>query len=103
MKEWLPEDDIVYKIILILKMLNFENFYLHYNVHGDGQSFFKPQILYAIHIYSNFRRIFSGRVTEYSCHTDIGFRLVSGGTQPDHTTLCRFRKKFSKEIQDLNK
>ena len=97
------KDDIVYKIILIMKMLNFENFYLHYNIRGDGQSFFKPQILYAIHIYSNFRRIFSSRVTEYSCYTDIGFRLVSGGTQPDHSTLCRFRKKFSKEIQDLNK
>src|SRR5215470_17697009 len=71
MREWLPEDDLVYVVLVAL-------------------------LLYA---YCQGER--SSRVIEKRCVRDVGYRVICGGLRPDHATIARFRARHELALGGL--
>lgn len=69
--------------------------------HGAGQPPIHPRILAAIILYGLGRGIRSSRVLEYMCCNAMDYIWLAQGHQPDHSTLCKFRKRFQKELKDI--
>ena len=45
--------------------------------------------------------VYSSRRIETATHESIAFRYIAANEQPDHDSLCAFRKRFLKEIEAL--
>jgi hypothetical protein len=52
-------------------------------------------------LYGYCRGVFSSRKLERASHEDIGFRVLCGGTHPDHSAICSFRQRFSEQLSEL--
>ena len=66
-----------------------------------GQPPIHPRILASIILYGLSRGIRSSRVLEYMCCNSMDYIWLAQGHQPDHSTLCKFRNRFSKELKGL--
>ena len=45
--------------------------------------------------------VYSSRRIEAATYESIAFRYLAANTQPDHDSLCTFRKRFLNEIEAL--
>ena len=52
-------------------------------------------------IYGYATGVYSSRRIEAATHDSIAFRYIAANEQPDHDSLCAFRKRFLKEIEAL--
>jgi hypothetical protein len=52
-------------------------------------------------IYGYATGVYSSRRIEAATHESIAFRYIAANEQPDHDSLCTFRKRFLKEIEAL--
>ena len=102
MSEWLPEDDLS-KIILDLVDHKFDlsQFYGKYREDGLGAAFFDPKIMVGLILYSYCQGVRSSRQIEQFCYRDVAYRIVARNHQPDHTTISRFCKSFTSELETL--
>ena len=102
MSEWLPEDDLS-KIILDLVDHKFDlsQFYGKYREDGLGAAFFDPKIMVGLVLYSYCQGVRSSRQIERNSYRDVAYRIVARNHQPDHTTISRFCKSFSSELEAL--
>jgi len=102
MSEWLPEDDLS-KIILDLVDHKFDlsQFYGKYREDGLGAAFYDPKIMVGLILYSYCQGVRSSRQIERFCYRDVAYRIVARNQQPDHTTISRFCKTFSSEMETL--
>ena len=102
MSEWLPEDDLS-KIILDLVDHKFDlsQFYGKYREDGLGAAFYDPKIMVGLILYSYCQGVRSSRQIERFCYRDVAYRIVTRNQQPDHTTISRFCKSFSSEMETL--
>jgi transposase len=92
MKEWLPENSLVYFIVDAVEQLNVSTFKV--NERGTGSEQYPPEMMLALLIYSYATGRFSSREIEGATHTDIAVRYICGGTEhPDHDTICDFRAR----------
>lgn len=66
-----------------------------------GQPPIHPRILASIILYGLGRGLRSSRMLEYMCHNAMDYIWLSQGHQPDHSTLCKFRNRFKKELKAL--
>jgi hypothetical protein len=55
----------------------------------------------ALLIYCYANGIFSSRRIERATHRDLGVRFLTGNTHPDHDTICSFRRRNEKLIEQL--
>lgn len=70
--------------------------------HGRiGQPPIPPRVMAGVIIYGLMRGIRSSRQLEYLCGHAIDFMWLAEGRTIDHTTLCKFRKRFSGPLKDL--
>jgi len=100
-RDWLPQDHLVWFITEIVSQLDLEPFYRRYNPGGDGRPAYHPAMMTALYFYSYCNGERSSRRIERLCIESVPYRIVSGCLQPDHTTISRFRKKFSSELSSL--
>lgn len=100
-RDWLPQDHLVWFITEIVSQLDLEPFYSRYNPEGDGRPAYHPAMMTALYFYSYCSGERSSRRIERLCMESVPYRVVSGGLQPDHTTISRFRKKFASELSSL--
>jgi len=102
MSEWLPEDDLS-KIVLDLVDHKFDlsQFYGKYREDGIGAAFFDPKIMVGLILYSYCQGVRSSRQIERNSYRDVAYRIVSRNHQPDHTTISRFHKSFTSELEAL--
>ena len=100
-RDWLPQDHLVWFITEIVSQLDLEPFYSRYNPEGDGRPAYHPAMMTALYFYSYCSGERSSRRIERLCMESVPYRVVSGGLQPDHTTISRFRKKFASELSAL--
>lgn len=102
MSEWLPEDDLS-KIVLDLVDHKFglSQFYGKYREDGLGAAFFDPKIMVGLILYSYCQGVRSSRQIERNCYRDVAYRIVARNHQPDHTTISRFCKSFTSELETL--
>jgi transposase len=66
-----------------------------------GQPPIHPRIMASIILYGLGRGIRSSRMLEYMCCNSMDYIWLAQGHQPDHSTLCKFRNRFKKELKEL--
>jgi transposase len=101
MREWLPEDDLVFVVLDALAALDLGEFRRRYRADGHGRAAFAPEMMVALLLYGYCQGERSSRVIERRCVRDVGYRVIAGGLRPDHATIARFRARHQKALGGL--
>lgn len=100
LNDWLAPDDLAYFVIDAVGTMNLGPFLRAFK-DGSGQKAYSPRTLLPLLLFAYCQGVRSSRQIERLCRRDVGFRVVACNTFPDHTTIARFRDKFSAQLQDL--
>jgi transposase len=101
MREWLPEDDLVFVVLDAVATLDLGGFYRGYRADGAGRAAFDPGMMVALLLYGYCQGERSSRVIEKRCARDVAYRVITGGLRPDHATIARFRARHEKPLGGL--
>jgi len=101
MREWLPEDDLVYVVLDAVAALGLGEFRRQYRADGHGRAAFDPEMMVALLLYGYCQGERSSRVIEKRCLRDVGYRVIAGGLHPDHATIARFRARHEAALGGL--
>lgn len=101
MLDWLPEGDLAYFVIDAVGQMDLSAFYLAYRRDGWGGAAYDPRMMVALLIYAYSVGERSSRRIERLCQRDIAFRVISGNSAPDHSTIARFRQGREEAISEL--
>jgi transposase len=101
MREWLPEDDLVFVVLDAVATLDLGEFRRRYRADGHGRAAFDPEMMVALLLYAYTQGERSSRVIEGRCVRDIGYRVIAGGLRPDHATIARFRARHQGALGGL--
>ncbi len=101
MREWLPEDDLVFVVLDAVAALDLGEFRRRYRADGHGRAAFDPEMMVALLLYAYSQGERSSRVIEKRCVRDVGYRVVTGGLRPDHATIARFRARHEEALGGL--
>jgi transposase len=101
MREWLPEDDLVFVVLDAVATLDLGEFRRRYRADGHGRAAFDPEMMVALLLYGYCQGERSSRVMEKRCVRDVGYRVITGGLHPDHATIARFRARHEKALGGL--
>jgi transposase len=101
MREWLPEDDLVFVVLDAVAAVDLGEFRRRYRADGHGRAAFDPEMMVALLLYGYCQGERSSRVIEKRCVRDVGYRVLTGGLRPDHATIARFRARHEKALGGL--
>jgi transposase len=101
MREWLPEDDLVFVVLDAVATVDLGEFRRRYRADGHGRAAFDPEMMVALLLYGYCQGERSSRVIEQRCVRDVGYRVITGGLRPDHATIARFRARHEKALGGL--
>jgi transposase len=101
MREWLPEDDLVFVVLDAVATLDLGGFYRSYRADGHGRAAFDPEMMVALLLYGYCQGERSSRVIEKRCVRDVAYRVIAGGLRPDHATIARFRARHELALGGL--
>jgi transposase len=101
MREWLPEDDLVFIVLDAVAALDLGEFRRRYRADGHGRAAFGPEMMVALLLYGYCQGERSSRVIEKRCVRDVGYRVITGGLRPDHATIARFRARHETALGGL--
>ena len=101
MREWLPEDDLVFVVLDAVAALDLGEFRRRYRADGHGRAAFDPEMMVALLLYGYCQGERSSRVIEKRCVRDVAYRVIAGGLRPDHATIARFRARHEKALGGL--
>ena len=101
MREWLPEDDLVFVVLDAVATLDLGGFRRRYRADGHGRAAFDPEMMVALLLYGYCQGERSSRVIEKRCVRDVGYRVITGGLHPDHATIARFRARHETALGGL--
>jgi hypothetical protein len=79
MREWLPEDDLVYVVLDAVATLDLGEFRRRYRADGHGRAAFGPEMMVALLLYGYCQGERSSRVIEKRCVRDVAYRVIAGG------------------------
>src|SRR5439155_6496923 len=101
MREWLPEDDLVFVVLDAVATLDLGEFRRRYRSDGHGRAAFDPEMMVALLLYGYCQGERSSRVIEKRCTRDVGYRVIVGGLRPDYATIARFRARHQEALGGL--
>ena len=101
MREWLPEDDLVFVVLDAVATLDLGGFRRRYRADGHGRAAFDPEMMVALLLYGYCQGERSSRVTGKRCVRDVAYRVIAGGLCPDHATIARFRARHEEALGGL--
>jgi len=101
MKQWLPEDDLVYFIMDVVQQLDLSAIYGGYSRSKAGQPPYDPKMMTCLTLYAYCIGLPSSRKIEQATYTQIPFRVLTADQHPDHDTIASFRKTHLKALADL--
>jgi transposase len=101
MRQWLPEDDLVFIVLDAVAALDLGEFRRRYRADGHGRAAFDPEMMIALLLYGYCQGERSSRVIEKRCVRDVGYRVICGGLYPDHATIARFRARHETALGGL--
>jgi transposase len=99
-RDVLGERHLACFVVDLHRVLDFGSILSAYPSHF-GRPAYHPVMMTLLLIYAYAQKVTSSREIARLCATDIGFRYVSGGAQPDHDTICTFRVKHGSEFRGL--
>src|SRR5215469_14194831 len=88
MREWLPEDDLVFVVLDAVAALDLGEFRRRYRADGHGRAAFDPEVMVALLLYGY-------------CQGERSSRVITGGLRRDHATIARFRARHEKALGGL--
>ncbi|MEI6738413.1 MAG: IS1182 family transposase, partial [Pseudomonadota bacterium] len=97
--EWLPKDHLARFVVDIVDQLDLSALTRQYR--GTGSAAYHPAVMLGLLLYGYATGVYSSRRIEAATYESIAFRYIAANTQPDHDSLCTFRKRFLKEIEVL--
>jgi transposase len=100
-REWIPEDDLVWHVLDVVAELDLEAFYARYRMNGQGAAAYDPAMMIAVVVYAHAVGVKSSRAIERACTRDAGFKIAAGMLVPDHSTITRFLKNHQEAVSGL--
>jgi transposase len=101
MREWLPEDDLVFVVLDAVATLDLGEFRRRYRADGHGRAAFDSEMMVALLLYAYSQGERSSRMIEKRCLRDVAYRVITGGLHPDHATIARFRARHQTALGGL--
>lgn len=98
MKDWLPDDDLVYFIMEMLDQLDLSAIYDSYDGTKGGQPAFDPKMMAGLLLYAYCVGLPSSRKIERATYHRVPFRVLTADQHPDHDTIAEFRKRHLKAL-----
>src|SRR3990172_4586291 len=98
-EDWLPKDHLARFVVDIVDQLDLSAMSRQYR--GSGSAAYHPAVMLGLLVYGYATGVYSSRRIEAATYESIAFRYIAANTQPDHDSLCSFRKRFAKEIEVL--
>jgi len=98
MKDWLPDDDLVYFIMEMLEQLDLGTIYDSYDGTKGGQPAFDPKMMVGLLLYAYCVGLPSSRKIEKATYHRVPFRVLTADQHPDHDTIAEFRKRHLKAL-----
>ena len=93
MYDWVPKSHFVWFVIDTIEQLDTSAFWGTKGASRGGRRGYHPQMLLTLLVYAYACGLRSSREIEARCRVDATFRLVCANLVPDHTTICRFRRR----------
>jgi len=100
-REWVPEDHVVWTILDAVGELDLSAFYAAYRADGHGRPAYEPSMMVALLLYAYARGNRSSRGIERACVEDVAYRVVAGNLVPDHSTIADFRRRHETALAEL--
>ena len=97
-KDWLPDDDLVYFIMEMLDQLDLSAIYDSYDGTKGGQFAFDPKMMVGLLLYADCVGLPSSRKIEKATYHQVPFRVLTADQHPDHGTIAEFRKRHLKAL-----
>ena len=97
--DWLPKDHLARFVVDIVDQLDLSELTRQYR--GTGSDAYHPSVMLGLFIYGYATGVYSSRRIEAATYESVAFRYIAANEQPDHDSLCTFRKRFLKEIEAL--
>ena len=101
MRTWLPEDDLVYFIMDVVRGLELSAIYRDYDQAKGGQPPYDPRMMAGLLLYAYCVGVFSSRKIEKATYHSVPFRVLCADQHPDHDTIAEFRKRHLKALSGL--
>jgi transposase len=101
LRDWLPEDHLVYFVSDVVDQLDLSKIELVYEKDERGQPPFHPRMMTKILVYAYCVGVFSSRRIQKRLIEDVAFRVLAAGNQPDFRTISDFRKIHLDALQNL--
>ena len=101
MKEWLPEGDLSYFIMDVVRGLDLSSIYDDYDDSAGGQPPYDPEMMVSLLLYGYCVGLPSSRKLERATYDSVSFRVLSANQHPDHDTIASFRQRHLKALSKL--
>jgi transposase len=101
MRDWLPEDHLVYFILDVVRELDLSEIYVAYNGDKGGQPPFNPHMMVGLLLYAYCVGTASSRKIEKATQEQVPFRVLTADQHPDHDTIAEFRRRHIGALSGL--
>jgi transposase len=91
-REWLPPGHLSYFLLDVVGQLELAAIRAPYERELRGMPPHDPQLMVTLLLYGYCVGVPSSRKIERKTHEDVAFRVIAGGTHPDHTAISEFRR-----------
>ena len=100
-KDWLPEGDLVYFVMDVVRQLDISAITDYYERSDRGFPPYHPRMMAMVLLYSYCNGVFSSRRIQQRCERDAAYRVIVGADVPDFRTISDFRKIHLKALSGL--
>lgn len=101
LRDWLPEDHLVYFVSDVVDQLDLSKIESVYEKDDRGQPPYHPRMMTKVLVYAYCIGVFSSRKIQKRLLEDVAFRVLAAGNQPDFRTISDFRKIHLEALQGL--
>ena len=101
LRDWLPENHLVYFIADTIDQLDLSAFHLRYGGDGRRHQPYHPTMLAKVLIYAYATGVFSSRKIAAKLADDVALRVLAAGNRPDFRTINRFRQQHLETFSKL--
>lgn len=100
--DWLPKNHIAYFLLDVVAELDLTDIERALQAKDPrGTRPYPPRMMVGLLLYGYCVGVYSSRKLERATHENVGFRVLSGGCHPDHSTISEFRKSYLRELSTL--
>ena len=101
LKDWLPEDHLVFFILEMLEQMDLSEIYESYDGSKGGKPPYNPTMMTNLLFYGYCTGVFSSRTMEKSCYEQVPFLVLTGDQQPENDTIAEFSRRHMTSLTRL--